>query len=298
MGEVAALAAALAWAFASVLWARLGRETDEVTLNFLKCTLAAAALSLTLLILDGVGWPVGVSRSDLLWLAASGVAGLTLGDSAYFAALTRIGPRRALLVWALAPGLSALLAWPVLGEPIHARMVLGMVLTLGGVVWVIVERTPDDDGKASSSLSRRELMGVGFAVIALLGQASSNVLQKFAGQDAGALGLSVVRLSVGALGLGIWLGAMGRLAAAVTPMKEPAKAGRIVLATATGTYIGIWLSAYGLLHAEVGVASTLNATSPIFVLPIAATMAGDRISRRAIAGAVIAVAGVAIFFVG
>ena len=115
---------------------------------------------------------------------------------------------------------------------------------------------------------------------------------------AGALGLSVVRLSVGALGLGIWLGAMGRLAAAVTPMKEPAKAGRIVLATATGTYIGIWLSAYGLLHAEVGVASTLNATSPIFVLPIAATMAGDRISRRAIAGAVIAVAGVAIFFVG
>lgn len=297
MGEIAALAAAAAWAFASVLWARLGATTDELTLNFLKCTIAAIALSVTMLLLDGTAWPLGLERSDLVWLAVSGVAGLTLGDTAYFSALTRIGPRRSLLVWALAPGISALMAWPMLGEPLHARMVAGMAVTLAGVVWVIVERTPDDDGEASAPMSRRELAGVGFACIALLGQASSNVLQKLGGMEAGALGTSVVRMSVGALGLGLWLGAMGRLVAATTPLKEPRKAGWIVLATAVGTYVGIWLSAYGLLHAEIGVASTLNATSPIFVLPVAALMTGDRISRRAVMGALLAVGGVAIFFV-
>lgn len=313
MGELAALAAAAAWAFASILWSRLGKETDEVVLNLLKCSLATAMLVAALLVLEGTAWPAGVSRSDLVWLVLSGIVGLTIGDSAYFHALTRIGPRRALLMWAMAPAVSALLAWPVLGEPIHLRMLVGMVLTLGGVVWVVLERQRDEEpGGASpgpsgpgpgeqaergrSGLTRRELAGLAFACVSLAGQGSANVLIKLGGVDAGALGLSVVRLSTGALGLGIWLGALGRLTEALPPLRTPKKVGWIILATFVGTFVGIWLSAYSLLNAEVGVASTLNATSPLFVLPLAVVMQKERLSGRAIFGAVIAVAGVGVFF--
>jgi len=46
---------------------------------------------------------------------------------------------------------------------------------------------------------------------------------------------------------------------------------------------------------ELGVASTLLSTSPLFVLPIAA-MLGETISRRAVLGAIITIAGVALLY--
>ncbi len=302
MGELAALAGAAAWAFASILWTRLGRDTDELVLNLLKCTLATLMLAAALLVLEGTVWPRGVARIDLLWLVLSAVVGLTLGDTAYFHALTRIGARRALMMWAMAPAVSALLAWPVLGEPIHLQMLLGMVLTLGGVIWVVLERQqdeePTEERRPGRGLSRRELAGIAFGCVSLAGQGSANVLIKLGGVDAGALGLSVVRLSTGALGLGLWLGALGRITEALPPLRAPKKLGWIALATLVGTFAGIWLSSYSLLHAEVGVASTLGATSPLFVLPLAVLMQKERLSARAVLGAVIGVGGVAVFFLG
>jgi len=297
MGELAALVAAACWAFASVLWTRLGQTYDEVSLNFLKCGFAAVALAVTLLLLDGHAWPPDLARSDLFWLAVSGLAGLSIGDSAFFGALNRIGPRRTLLVWAMAPGISALAAWPVLGEVPDPAMIVGMTVTLSGVVWVLRERVGADSGPDLAEADRKRFaLGIALACVALLGQSSSNVLQKLGGVEAGALGLSVVRLSVATAGLGIWLGATRRVIGALAPLKKPRSLGVLLLATAIGTYLGLWLSAYGLLHADVGVASTLNATSPIFVLPFAATIGGERVSGRAVAGAFLAVAGVAVFF--
>ncbi len=297
MGETAALVAAACWATASVLWARLGAAYDVVALNLLKCLLAAVGLALTLLILEGTAWPTGLSATDLGWLALSGVAGLTIGDSAYFGALTRIGARRTLLIWALAPGLSAAMAWPMLDEPIDGPMLLGMTVTTAGVVWVMNERvrTRDDEALAQPG-SRRFWVGLALAAGSLLCQASSNVFQKVGGLETDALSVSVVRLSVGAAGLGLWMGGAGALAKAVAPLKDARTTATIVFATAIGTYLGIWLSAYGLLHADVGVAATLNATSPIFVLPLAVVVAKERVSGRAVGGALVAVAGVAVFF--
>jgi len=302
MGELAALVAAAVWAGASILWARLGREATARALNFLKCSFAAMALAFTLWVLDGRAGPGEVDSMDMLWLSLSGLVGLTLGDTAYIHALQRIGARRSLLMWALAPGLSALLAWPILGEPIHGAMLLGMTLTLGGVVWVVLERSDDNpnDGPVATptdtGLSRVEKVGLLFAGLAVLGQASSNVLVKMGGVEVGALGASVVRLSVAAVGLGIYLGALGRLGEALLPLRTPATGATVVVATLLGTYLGIWLSAYGVLHAEVGVATSLNSTSPLFVLPLAVWLEGERLSPRAILGACVAVAGVAVFF--
>jgi drug/metabolite transporter (DMT)-like permease len=44
------------------------------------------------------------------------------------------------------------------------------------------------------------------------------------------------------------------------------------------------------------VATTLNSTSPLFVLPLAALWMKERITVNAVVGAVIAVSGVALYF--
>jgi len=61
-----------------------------------------------------------------------------------------------------------------------------------------------------------------------------------------------------------------------------------------GTVFGIWLQQTSFkLSLNVGVASTLLSTSPLFVLPITAAL-GERVTWRAVIGATVGVLGIAL----
>lgn len=291
MGALAALGAALTWACASFLFERFGRSAGGLALNLVKCVVAAALMFPTLLLLEGRIWPTTMDAATTGWLGLSGIVGLSIGDTLWFGCLLRLGARRALLLFTLAPPITAALAHTVLGEPFTATMILGMIITLTGVAWVIGERASASGGASAGVDTVGVLLGCGAAVC----QAVGSVLTKYAGTGESALSVSLVRLTVGALGLLIVVGLSGRLNKAVAPLRERRTATALIAATFLGTYVGIWLMNAGFLATYVGVASTLNATSPIFALPLA-VLVGERVSPRAAIGAVIAVAGVAVLF--
>jgi drug/metabolite transporter (DMT)-like permease len=62
-----------------------------------------------------------------------------------------------------------------------------------------------------------------------------------------------------------------------------------------GTFIALWLQQISLKYTAAGVAQTLFATSPLFVLPVVAVM-GEKVSLRAVLGALLAIAGVGMLF--
>ena len=303
MGELAALSAAGVWAMASVLCAQLGKaKIPALVMNFIKCTIALGLLWLTMFLLEGIVWPSTLTRSELIALAISGIIGLTIGDSAYFGALVRLGPRRTLLFSTLGPPATALMAWPVLDEPITLGMILGMFLTMGGIAWVILERTnaPANEDEPTPTdkprLSRTEMAGIAFAILGVLCQATGNILTKLGGEHISSLATSVVRLSFGVIGLSMIVGFTKYRLAVMIPFKTREHAIKILIATFLGTYLGIWLLVTGLQYASAGVAATLSSMSPVFILPLAAIFLDERPSARAIFGAVIAVIGVALLF--
>jgi drug/metabolite transporter (DMT)-like permease len=63
-----------------------------------------------------------------------------------------------------------------------------------------------------------------------------------------------------------------------------------------GPFLGITLSLVSVANTTVGIAATLMATVPILMLPLVKYIQKDHISWRAVLGAAIAVAGVAILF--
>jgi drug/metabolite transporter (DMT)-like permease len=63
-----------------------------------------------------------------------------------------------------------------------------------------------------------------------------------------------------------------------------------------GPFLGITLSLIAVAHTSVGVAATLMATVPILMLPLVRIIHHESLTGRAIAGAFVAVAGVAILF--
>jgi drug/metabolite transporter (DMT)-like permease len=290
MGESASLGAAFVWACASLLFASLGRQrTSPLTMNLLKCTLALGLMALTLWATTGRGWPVSLSGASLAALGVSALLGIALGDTAYFHALTRLGPRRTLTFSTLGPALTALIAWPVLGERWTWAMAAGMVLTLLGVSTVSRERAA-----GATSEQGLDWVGIGWAVLGVACQAIGTVLTKLGGQELLPLEISVVRLSVGVCALAFYVTATGKLSAAAAPLKQPALLKTLIAGTFLGTYLGIWLSMTGVRYTYAGIAATLTSTSPIFVLPLAAIFLKERISARAALGAALAVAGVAI----
>jgi drug/metabolite transporter (DMT)-like permease len=289
-GEIAALTAALLWAIASLIYARLGKRLPPIWLNLTKSSLAIGMILLTLVLRQHV--PNSMSWISLTGLALSGAIGIGLGDSVFFESLVCLGARRALLLEAIAPPLSALLAVLFLQEQLQVSAWLGILLTVAGVAWVVVERTPAQM-QGQFQLKR----GIGLGLIAACSQASGAVLSRavLATTEVSPLWSSLIRLSGGVLVLLIWL--MGRRASwqVLQPLRSRPFLLGLTLAAFAGTYLGIWLQQTALKYTATGIAQALTATSPLFIIPIAMAT-GEAVSVRAMLGALVALGGVWLLF--
>ncbi|MBF2087866.1 MAG: DMT family transporter [Synechococcales cyanobacterium K44_A2020_017] len=285
IGELAALTAALIWAVASSIYASLGKQVSPLALNLSKGLIAITLVGLTLV---GRGtWP-NVPGWAIALLLLSGGIGIGLGDTAFFTSLNCLGARRGLLLESLAPPMAALIALMVLQEYLPLAAWLGIMLTVGGVSWVVVERTP-----STPQFQARPRRGILFGFLAALSQASGAVLSRAAlsGSEIDPLWSTFLRL-VGALLVLVILVAMRQQQGEVVALGRSRRLALTVAVTAFfGTYLAIWLQQVALKFTAAGIAQALGATSPLFVIPIAVWM-GDRVSPRALLGMVVALGGV------
>jgi drug/metabolite transporter (DMT)-like permease len=290
-GELAALSAAFLWAIASVVYGRLGEVIPPLELNLLKGVLATAMLGLTLLA-TGASL-AAVEPLALGLLALSGAVGIGLGDTAYFESIKYVGARRALLVGMLSPPLAGLLAWLSLGEVQGPGAWAGMLLTVLGVAWVVTERVPDQ-----AEHPAHQARGVFFGLLAALAQAGGLVLGRAAFVHTGISPLwgAFLRLAAGVLVLLVWIPLVRQPVGRWLKLERSRWLwGRLILAVLGGTYLAMWLQQVALKLSPAGIVQTLFSTSPLFVLPLAAWM-GEKITARAVAGAILALAGVGLLF--
>jgi drug/metabolite transporter (DMT)-like permease len=296
-GELAALSAACLWAIASIVYSRVGQQITPLMLNFAKGVIAIAMILLTLW-LQAAPVPV-LSPMPLMLLLLSGAIGIGFGDTFYFRTLNCLGPRRTLLMEALAPPLSAFLALIFLQEQLKLSNWLGIVLTVAGVTWVVSEQSPHT--KAGHQ-PKQLLQGLGYGLLAAIGQAGGAVLSRSAllQSDISPLWSTLVRLTAGVAVLFLWLlqQRIPQSSASLpkwTTRNGASVIGAIVFTAFASTYLGIWLQQMSLKFTATGIAQALSATSPLFVLPLVAWM-GETISLRAVLGVLIALVGVSLLF--
>ena len=285
-GVAAALLAALMWAFATMLFARLSQSLRVLEINLLKCILAGL-LSVGLLYLSG-GSLAGIPFRAVWVLALSGFLGITLGDTTYLQAVKYIGPRQALLLSTLAPPITGLIAWVFLGEALPWQAWVGIIVTVAGVAWVITERS------GTRQPIRDLRLGVLFGALAALGQSVAVVLSRaiLTETSVGPLASSVVRLFAGTFTLLVWLLVMGQPLISLDTFRTTRDLWKILLAsTVLGTFLAMWMQQVAVSLAPAGVTQTLLSTSPIFILPMAA-VSGEKLTWRAVLGALIALGGV------
>ncbi|WFB50722.1 DMT family transporter [Vibrio coralliilyticus] len=290
-GEIAALSAAVVWALATWIYSQFSHHFSAMQLNIVK---GVAASGMMLVVMPWIEMPtMAISATHLAILAVSGIIGIAVGDSAYFASLKRIGANKTLLLESLAPPLSGVLALVALGSVLPLQSWLGVLLTTLAVTFVIFQ--PDANGEQTN------WSGVGFGLLASVCQASGVVISHYAlvAGDLPPLLGALIRLSVGVLTVAmvIVLFEQKPFSSMRKHLGQLTKSAFLWLLGAifVGTFLALWLQQIALKHANPAIAQTLIATSPLFMLFIY-MLKGEKVTAKSIIGTLAAVGGISLFF--
>ncbi len=194
----------------------------------------------------------------------------------------------------LAPPIASLLAYIFLNEILSFWGITGIMLTILGVSFVVLNRKDPSMQKTEFSFK-----GILFGVFAATGQAVGLILVKSAFNEShvNEFVASFIRIFSSTLVMYIIFRSMGKFKNPIRMFQKDKVAFKhTVIASFLGPYFGITASLIAVAYTYVGIASALMATVPIMMLPISKYYYKESLNWRSILGAFIAVAGVAILF--
>jgi len=297
-GESMAILAAAIFAGTSIVFTTAGQRLGVTTLNLMRLLGGVVLLGATHLVVVGRCWPAA-PLSSILWIGASGIAGLAIGDSALLRAFTLIGPRRSALGMASAPVFTVIAAWSLLGERLDAQAFAGIAVVMGGIALAVLGKDPG--GGDFRDLDRAVVCrGYALATIGAAGQGIGAAFVKI-GMAGGAvavdpLSATFVRMAFAFAAYWSVIVPRHELRALLRPLRDRKGTQALAIATFFGPYLSVYVSILAIRHAEAGVAQVLLGAVPVFVLLPSWLVYRDRPSPVALAGVVLAIAGGAILF--
>jgi drug/metabolite transporter (DMT)-like permease len=293
MGEFAAVITAVCWSFTSIFFNNASRLIGSVKVNRLRLLVSTIILVMVHWLVMGSLIPTAATPEQWVWLGLSGIIGLALGDAFLFQAYVHIGARLTTVIMALDPVFSALIAWIWLGEKLSPVEIIGILITVFGVGWVVMEQRNGQSAHTRKDLILGILCGIG----AVLGQAIGFVLSKKGlANDFSPLSAVLIRIVIATAVMWILALFSGKLKETIAGFSETPARNNILAGSILGPCLGVWASMVAVQLVPVGIASTIMATRPILMLPLAKIFYKETISMRAIVGTVIALIGVSIIF--
>ncbi len=292
LGALAAIATAAVWALSSITFTFASLRAGAAAVNRVRLLLAVGwLLAAHGLFQVPLPWNAGGAR--WLLLGASGFVGLVLGDGCLFQAFIWIGPRLAMLLLSTAPALAGLGAWWLLGEALSAVQLGGIVVTLAGVTWVVQAR---EGGTGPQGARDRYGLGILCGLGGAVGQAGGLLLAKQGALDGfPALSVTLMRMVAATATLWLYTAVRGQLLATVRRVAADRRAvGWTLAGSFLGPFVGVTLSIVAIQHISVGIASTLMALPPVFLLPLSTAIFHERVGWQAVLGTGVAITGVAL----
>ena len=303
IGELISIGVAFSWTATALLSEFGSKRLGNLTLNVLRMGLALVFSLVLFMIVRGNPLPPGASAEAAGWMLLSGVVGYVIGDFCLFQCYIIIGSRYGQLFMTLAPLAAALMAWITLGQQMTGMSILAMFITLAGIGISVLGR-----GEHHKVGLKLPLNGVLFAIGAAMCQGIGLVLSKIGMDHYEAtanmpewlvpFSANFYRCVAGIIGFTLLL----YFRKGLDPLHEAVhdKKG-LAVATATtvfGPFVGVGFSLMAVQYTAAGIASTLMAMTPIIILLPSYWLFHQKITWRAVAGAVISVVGVSLFFLG
>jgi drug/metabolite transporter (DMT)-like permease len=292
IGISAALGSAASWAMGSILFKKLGEKLSPMALTLAKGTLSAVLLAVTLQL---TGYQ-DIAPKALLLLIFSGVLGIAVGDSFFFAALENLSPHSLVVLSTLGEILTIIWAVIVLRERPTLTAWGGISLVIVGIVTVLypqISRSNNDSNFSGKPQPNLVFKGVIFGLVSILCMSVSIIVAKIGMESVSALTATFVRMLAGTTGMllvglttrkvGVWM----------SPFQtEPKLFYQLIYSVLFITFGGFWLSLVGIKYVDVAIAQTLNSTDPLFALIFAAILLKEKVTIPAFIGTIFTISGV------
>jgi drug/metabolite transporter (DMT)-like permease len=292
LGEFAALLTAFFWTVTSLSFESASHKIGSVAVNILRLVIGFAFLSVFNLIRRGFILPVDASLDNWIWLSLSGLVGFVFGDLFLFKSYTMIGSRFSMLIMTLVPPITAFFSFIIIGERLTLFHYLGMTLTFAGIAMAIFSR----NGKGEKLSLKLAPKGILYAFGGAVGQALGLVLSKFGLKDYDPFAATQIRIIAGIFGYTMLVTTLTRWGYVIKATKN--KEGMILTSVGAffGPFLGVSFSLIAVKYTEAGIASTIMALVPVFIILPAVILYKQKVTLPEMLGAVVSVAGVALFF--
>jgi drug/metabolite transporter (DMT)-like permease len=291
LGELAAMGTALSWTLSTLAWTAAGRHIGAIAVSSIRLALAMLYLMAYRQLVHGSALPAEATAQTWTILGLSGLMGFFVSDICLFKAFLLIGPRLSLLVLSLTPPLSAILSWVFLGEGLLARHWLAMGITLGGIIWVVLEQP---ESEPLPHVRRQLRQGLLLATVAAAAQAAGFVLSRKGIGSYDAPSATLIRAIGGMAGYLVLVTLLGRWRPVLRAAAHRRAMPILMLGTLAGPVVGVVLFMIAVRHCNAGVVSTIVGTMPVLILPFTILLHREPVSLRAVGGALVSVAGVAL----
>lgn len=323
-GEIISLIVAVSWTITALCAEYASKHIGQLATNVIRMAASLVLLSLTMLIFTGSPLPLYADGKAWFWLSMSGFVGYCFGDYCLFNSYIVMGSRFGQLFMTLAPPVAAIASWIIFGETMTPLAMLGMIVTMSGIALSIFGK--EENAEESTSLPKRKqvphssfftlhskipLKGILFGIGAGTGQGLGLVLSKLGmtyyqanipATEETVLNLmpftsTFIRAITGMIGFTLVMLLTKQtkkvLHASLERRAMLVMAGAIIF----GPFVGVSLSLMATLYTNPGIAQTIMAMTPIFILWPSWYLYRQKVTIREILGAIISVVGVSLFFV-
>jgi drug/metabolite transporter (DMT)-like permease len=234
---------------------------------------------------------VPINAAGMLFI--SGIIGIAVGDTLFFASLQDLGPKVQIIFFMMGQVMTAFLGLLILREmPLLLQWIGIFVILLGAatVLWKKIFSYSDN--------KKTGLRGVILGLLAMFCFSSSLIIAKQAMISVSALSAVFIRITAGTLGMLVYGLLTRKVSAWLNPFQDMKMIVFFFVSVCVVTFGGFWLSLVAIKFLDIAVASTLGATEPLFVLPLALFILKERIALVEVLGAILTVCGVIIVIIG
>lgn len=296
IGEIAAFATVICWVICSMAFEKAGKEIGSMPVNIIRLLFAFVLISITTYFGRGYLLPTDATTKTWIWLSLSGIVGFFIGDLCLFRAFVLIGSRVSMLIYSLAPPVTALFGFLLFKERMSTFAVIGMFITLGGIAIVILKK---DDNKVTLS---HPVQGVVLAVIGALGQAFGVVLSKMGmtlsdGTTYDPWASTQIRIIPALICFVLLFTFTKRWPNFKVAIKNRRAMVELGVGAFFGPFLGVTLGLIAITYTIMGVASTITAILPVVIIIPHVIFYKEKIHFREILGSIVAVLGVSLLFI-
>jgi len=292
LGKIMAMLCAVVWAGAVILFKLAGDRVRPLALNLYKTALTVIILFPLLLLLRIPLFPAGLPNGHWLAIMTSGILGIAVSDTLFFACLHRLGAVMTAIVDALYAPFVMTATWLVLLQRPRLEQVGGALLVIAAVLAVAYRKS------GSPLPAKRVVVGIFFGVAAMAIMAVSIVLMQPVLRGASVFWVTELRMLSALAVLLVMFAWQKDRRQLLAPLWQKGSRHYAFWGALLGNLVSMTLWVGAFKFTSVNSAAVLNQTNTVFVVVLASVFLKETFTRRRLLATILAVAGSLLVLLG